>query len=74
MRACRIEPLSPSVMGWLGRFSGLASDLAEHFQLDEAEVREFVMHQGRAAIVDFVRWELGDGDGEPATGSDERDR
>jgi hypothetical protein len=69
-----LDLLSPGVTSWLARFSLLASDLAEHFQLDETAVREFVMHKGCAAIVDFVRWEMGDGDGETAGESDESDR
>jgi hypothetical protein len=56
-------------MGWLRRFSGLASDLAEHFQLDEGAVREFVMPEGRAALVDLVRWEISDASQLPVWGS-----
>jgi len=65
---------SPSVMGWLGCFSGLASDLAEHFKLDETTVRDSVLNAGRAAMVDFVRWEIGECDDEAATARDESDR
>ncbi len=69
-----LELLYPGVTGWLGCFSLLALHLAEHFKLDPTAVRDFVSHEGRAELVELVRRELRDGDGEPATASDEIDR
>jgi hypothetical protein len=67
-----LDVLSPSATNWHGRFCLLAIHLAEHFQLDPTAVREFVVREGSRAIVDFVRWEMGeDGDGDTATASDE---